>query len=197
MATNILQLPKVSLACAIENNEDWRDALAFVDVNNLPVDLTGIAFSLSVRQSDADAWVLFTASSADYIKALPSGCTVLPVSAGTGYVIGEALTLPGGLVVQVAAVGPAGAIAAASIKTPGNFAALPNSPAQQLATTGQGMGALFLLTFVANALTILVPAAVVGRALPSGSYIYEITAVADGYTADIVVGALTVGAGVS
>ena len=197
MATNILQLPKVSIPCAIENNEDWRDALAFTDINNNPVDLTGIRFTLAVRQSDADAWVMFSASNDDYVSALLAGATVMPVSAGTGYAIGEALTLPGGLVVQVALIGAGGSILAVSIKTPGSFNVVPTNPAQQLATTGQGNGALFLLTFVPNALTILVPAVVVGTALPSGTYSYEITAQADGYTADVVEGVLTVSTGAS
>ncbi len=68
---------------------------------------------------------------------------------------------------------------------------------QQLSTTGQGNGALFLLNFVPNALAILVPADVVARALPAGTYTYEVTAEADGYTVDVVEGVLTVSTGAS
>lgn len=197
MATNILQLPKVSIPCSIESNEDWRDALAYTNISNNPVPLDGIAFMLSVRQSNADAWVMLSASLADYLLILPASANVAIQAAGTAYAINDTITLPGDLVLVVSGIGSSGAITAVSIKTPGSFSVIPTNPVGQLATSGSGTGAAFTLTFVNNALTILVPASVVGSALPDGSYTYEVLAVADGYTADVIEGALTVGAGAS
>lgn len=73
-------------------------------------------------------------------------------SAGTGYVIGEMITLTGGTstsqtVITVLSIGGGGAIATIQVSTPGQYQAEPSNPVAQGSTTGVGIGATFNVTF--------------------------------------------------
>ena len=191
MTTNILRLPKYAGPCSVKSDETWVDALAFTDPDNQPIPLDGIGWELLVRKSAASKWNALHATLADYLHILPASPTVAIQAPGTGYAIGDALTLTGGLILQVTRVGSGGAIAGTSIKVPGSFDAIPTNPVQQLATTGQGNGAAFALTFVRNAIAIIVPKGVM-QGLTAGAYAYTLRASADGIDADIVSGTLTI-----
>jgi len=193
MTTNIPRLPKYVGPCTAKTDETWIDSLAFTDPDNNPIPLDGIAWELLVRKSAASKWNALYASLADYLKILQAHPTVAIQAPGSGYAIGEAVTLPGGLVVQVSGItgaGPTGPIGAVSIKAPGNFDAIPTNPVAQIATTGSGNAAGFTLTFVNNAIVIFVPKSVM-QGLTAGDYAYTLRASADGIDADIVSGTLT------
>lgn len=192
--TNILQIPECAADCTIRTNETWQDAIAFVDAANNPIALDGIAFTLAVRETAAANWVLLQASTSDYLFALSAAPTVAVHNGGTGAAVSDQITLPGGLVLSVGNV-VAGAIASVSTATLGNFATKPSNPVAQVGTSGQGTGATFDLTWVNNALAIIMPASALAG-LVAGTYAYEIQAAADGITVDVLSGTLTVQQGV-
>lgn len=73
---------------------------------------------------------------------------------GSGYAIGDEVTLAGGTnttaaVVKVLNVS-SGAIVAAAIKTPGSYSALPSNAVAQASTTGTGTGATFNMVWSKN-----------------------------------------------
>ena len=66
--------------------------------------------------------------------------TAVNVVAGTGYVVGEVITLGGGqgnnpTTIQVLTIGGGGSIATYKVASPGNYWNLPANPAPQLSTT--------------------------------------------------------------
>ena len=72
-------------------------------------------------------------------------------NAGTGYTVGDTITLPGGGVLTVATVNT-GAVATVTITTPGAYtqATIPANPVAQASSSGSGTGAKFDLTFTAG-----------------------------------------------
>lgn len=71
------------------------------------------------------------------------------VAGGTGYAVGNTVTLPGGAVLTVATVS-SGAILTVTVATPGSYASVPPNPVAQSATNGSGTGGTFNLTFPAG-----------------------------------------------
>ena len=72
-------------------------------------------------------------------------------SGGSGYAVGDQITLSGGTsttaaVVQVVAVS-GGAITSAYVRTAGSYTAVPSNPVSQASTTGTGTGATFSMTW--------------------------------------------------
>lgn len=49
--TNILTLPLLNMLCTVGSNEDWLDGISFTASDSTPLDLTGIAFNLTVSQT--------------------------------------------------------------------------------------------------------------------------------------------------
>lgn len=81
------------------------------------------------------------------------GVSAAAVAAGgSGYAIGNTITLTGGAVLTVSSVS-SGAVTGVSITTPGSYASVPSNPVGQTATSGSGTGATFNLTF-ATGLTL-------------------------------------------
>lgn len=81
------------------------------------------------------------------------------VDAGTGYAVGDALSVAvtdqTAAVITVTDVDGAGAIQAAELTSGGDYAVLPDSPAA--VTGGSGSGATFVLTFAVLSLTLTNP----------------------------------------
>jgi hypothetical protein len=81
------------------------------------------------------------------------------VDAGTGYAVGDALSVAvtdqTAAVITVTDVDGAGAIQAAELTSGGDYAVLPDSPAP--VTGGSGTGATFVLTFAVLSLTLINP----------------------------------------
>lgn len=72
--------------------------------------------------------------------------------AGTGYVVGNTVTLAGGTVttktvVTVLAITSTGGISSAIITTPGVYTVAPSNPVAQFSTSGSGINATFTMTF--------------------------------------------------
>ena len=67
---------------------------------------------------------------------------------GSGYAVGDTITLPNGVVLTVATVG-GGAVATFTMTSPGSIVsgAAPANPVAQASTTGSGTGATFNLTY--------------------------------------------------
>lgn len=75
------------------------------------------------------------------------GCTAAVVSAGgTGYAVGDTITLTNGTVLTVATISGS-AVATVTVTTPGLYTATTN-PVAQASTSGSGTGATFTLTSV-------------------------------------------------
>lgn len=78
---------------------------------------------------------------------------------GTGYQVGDFVTLSGGTVTEpavlaVQSVGVLGDILTATVYDPGLYVVPPANPISQASTTGIGLGATFSLTFQSNAGTV-------------------------------------------
>jgi len=72
MTTQILNLPKLTVAATVETDEDWLTSIAFVDASNNPIALTGIAFATEVRLTPTDATVWLSAGTATSDLAIAS-----------------------------------------------------------------------------------------------------------------------------
>lgn len=95
-------------------------------------DGTDVAASAAVRQAGVSA------------AAVAAG--------GSGYQVGDTITLTGGAVLAVSSVN-AGAVTGVTVTTPGTYAAAPTNPVAQTASSGGGTNATFNLTF-ATGLTL-------------------------------------------
>lgn len=84
------------------------------------------------------------AASAALRQAGVSAATV--AAGGSGYAVGNTITLTGGAVLTVSTVN-AGAVTGVTVTTPGSYASVPVGPVAQTATSGSGTGATFNLTF--------------------------------------------------
>jgi hypothetical protein len=91
-----------------------------------------------------------TAAAAAIRQAGVSSAVV--ASGGTGYAVGNTITLTGGAVLTVATVN-SGAVTGVTVTTPGSYSAIPSNPVGQTGTSGSGSGATFNLTF-ATGLTL-------------------------------------------
>jgi hypothetical protein len=81
------------------------------------------------------------------------GVSAASVAAGgSGYAVGNTITLTGGAVLTVSSVS-SGAVTGVTVTTPGSYSAIPANPVVQTATSGSGSGATFNLTF-ATGLTL-------------------------------------------
>jgi hypothetical protein len=77
MTTQILNLPKVTLQATVATNEDWLSVVAFVDANNNPIALDGIAFTSELRATAGDATVWVSAGTATSDLVTTSGQNTL------------------------------------------------------------------------------------------------------------------------
>jgi hypothetical protein len=86
------------------------------------------------------------AASAPLKQAAASAAAV--AAGGTGYNVGDTITLPGGCVLTVLTK-TGSAVATVSVTTPGSYtqSTIPTNPVAQSATSGGGTGATFNLTF--------------------------------------------------
>lgn len=83
-----------------------------------------------------------------------SVASAVPVAGGTGYVVGNTITLTGGTGTQAiltVTAATATAVTAVSVTSAGSYTVLPPSPAAQGSTSGIGTGATFTLTPTNNA----------------------------------------------
>jgi hypothetical protein len=89
-----------------------------------------------------------------------------PVAGGSGFVVGDTVTLANGIVVTVTGVS-SGAITSTSISTPGNVS-YPNvqaNPSAQTATSGAGTGATFTLSWTWTKASVLSAASTIAELL--------------------------------
>ncbi len=63
--SNLLLLPQLAGSFTTANNADWRDALLFVDANNNPIDLSGIAFHQQIKAASDPSTILLDLSTAN------------------------------------------------------------------------------------------------------------------------------------
>lgn len=110
--TQILNLPLLSFAMTITNNEDWTDSWAYIDVSSNPISLAGLTLVMMVRKQAADPVLCLAASSVSgaVVGAVPTGS----ISTGGDGLNVVALAIPktavmtlqaGGYVFEVQATG--------------------------------------------------------------------------------------------
>lgn len=109
------------------------------------------------------------------VSSLAYYCSAAPVAAGgTGYVVGDRITLTGGTYVTPVTLTVAtlsgSAVATVSITTPGRYTAQPTNPVSQGSTTGSGSGATFTLTFTAALLVTDLTGANLGQSIGASPY---------------------------
>lgn len=90
------------------------------------------------------------------------GITPTLVSGGSGYVVGNLITLAGGtrstpVVITVDSVDGGGAILTSHMSTAGNYTALPTNPVAQATTSGIGTGATFNMNWIVLSVAITNP----------------------------------------
>jgi lysophospholipase L1-like esterase len=103
--------------------------------------------------------------------------TVAPSAAGTGYAVGDQITLAAGTyttagIVEVSGIGSGGSITSAYVILPGVYQTNPTNPVAQSSTTGSGTGATFTLGFNAGVMTTCTNAVYWARAVSNGTYRY-------------------------
>ena len=87
-------------------------------------------------------------------------------------------------------------IAGVVLADPGIYFVQPTSPAPQASTTGSGVSATFNVGQINNALGILIPAGDLVHPLIEAAGVYQIQAMADGYTQNVASGPMTVTQGI-
>lgn len=75
-ATNILNLPLVGVKIVTGTEEDWLDALAWLDANGAPVSLAGISFGSVLKERATDATGYALASTEAVWGGLPRAGTL-------------------------------------------------------------------------------------------------------------------------
>ena len=90
--TQILNLPLLSFAMTIANNEDWTDAWAYLDASGDPISLAGLTLTMMLRARAEDATVQIIASSVSGdVNGLPQNGSI--ASGGDGLNV-VALSIP-------------------------------------------------------------------------------------------------------
>lgn len=119
-------------------------------------DLTTAVFAAALQGGVANLRLVRVTDGTDVAAAAAikqagvSSATV--ASGGTGYSVGNTITLTGGAVLTVSTVN-SGAVSGVTVTTPGSYTSLPTNPVGQTGTNGSGSGATFNLTF-ATGLTL-------------------------------------------
>ena len=134
-----------------------RDSLktTTVDAKGRRLDSIEVANGFEVRRSrpfqlQAPAIVMPTPPTSTYGKG--SGVSAVTVaSGGSGYVVGNSVTIAGGTGVvpatlYVSSIGAGGSITGISVSRPGVYSTNPTNPVSQASTTGSGTGATFTVT---------------------------------------------------
>ena len=197
--TNIALLPGDQFApCTIDLAEDWREPLFFLDSSGYPIALDGIDFVAPItRTVNGIANTVFTLSTDNgLLIPLLGFAFVAVVSPGTGYALGDLVSLAGGLgvssaMLRVTGVGPSGGLASAIMTATGLYRQVPANPVAQSMSNGVGTGATFTLTWVDNALGFVVPQAAFPDAMTPGAYGFKLSASADGIIKTVATVALT------
>lgn len=110
--TQILNLPLLTFAVTIANNEDWTDAWAYLDASDDPISLAGLTLVMMLRTTALDEEVkIIAASVSGLVNGLPqngslssggNGLNVVALAIPKATVAGLA---PGGYVFEVQASG--------------------------------------------------------------------------------------------
>ena len=99
--TQILNLPLITFAMTIANNEDWTDAWAYLDVSGNPISLAGLTLTMMLRARAGDEEVQIIASSVSGpVNGLPQNGSLSSGGAGLNVV---ALAIPKAAVSTLAA----------------------------------------------------------------------------------------------
>jgi hypothetical protein len=142
-----------------------------------PLALSGAALSAAIASAERDAATgvvppRLTPSPTVYGPAKGSGITGTPtVSAGgTGYVVGDQITLAGGTfsvaaILQVATLSGS-AVATVTVVRNGMYSAVPSNAVAQASTTGSGTGATFTVSWSANGQSISLTRQTIGPTDP-------------------------------
>ncbi|SFJ67638.1 hypothetical protein [Methylobacterium brachiatum] len=90
--TQILNLPRLTFATTIANNEDWTDAWAYLDKDGNPISLAGLTLTMMLRARAVDPTAQVIASSVSGpLNGLPQNGLIS--SGGTGLNV-VALAIP-------------------------------------------------------------------------------------------------------
>jgi phage tail sheath gpL-like len=140
-----------------------------ISFNNIPADLKIPLYWVEVDPSKAGLPMIYQPSLlvgtmiADTLKV----GTAVPAAAGTGYIVGDTISLQHGVHLTVQTVGAGGSLTAVAITGAGSIpknTAPPANPVAQYSTSGAGTGASFTLTWVA---VPLAAGQIAGQALPN------------------------------
>ncbi|MDY3551406.1 hypothetical protein R5W24_000482 [Gemmata sp. JC717] len=119
-------------------------------------DLTTAVYAAALQGGAASMKLVRVTDGTDVAASAPvrqaGASSAAVVAGGSGYAVGNTITVTGGAVLTVASV-TAGAVTGVTVTTPGTYAAPPTGPVAQTATSGSGTGATFNLTF-ATGLTL-------------------------------------------
>ena len=119
-------------------------------------DLNTAVYAAALQGGAANMKLVRVTDGTDVAASAPvrqAGVASAAIAAGgSGYSVGNTITVTGGAVLTVASVS-SGAVTAVTVTTPGTYAAVPTGPVAQTATNGSGTGATFNLTF-ATGLTL-------------------------------------------
>lgn len=113
-----------------------------------------------------------------------SGVSAVAIAGGgTGYAVGDRITLAGGTNTVPAVIGvtavSSGVITGAFVRVPGIYTVSPTNPVSQASTTGSGTGATFTLTFNGGVGSSCDSGILWARAVASGNFRYTGLAPAD------------------
>ena len=92
--TQILNLPLLTFAVTIANNEDWADSWPYLDASGAPISLAGLTLTMMLRARAEDANVLIVASSiSGPVNGLPQNGSLGTGGAGLN-VVGLSIPKP-------------------------------------------------------------------------------------------------------
>jgi len=98
--TQILNLPLLSFAVTIANNEDWTDSWAYLDASGNPISLAGLTLTMMLRTRAIDPTAQIIASSiSGAVNGMPQNGSVSSGGVGLNVV---ALAIPKATVARLA-----------------------------------------------------------------------------------------------
>lgn len=130
---------------------DWTGDISFVPSGDFSFitdadDFSTIELEAEVQKATDGSFGIWTVREDGSLRHVTAATVA---AGGTGYAVGNTITLANGVVLTVATI-TAGAVATVSITNSGSFAAtgtLPTNPQPQVSTSGTGTGATFNLTW--------------------------------------------------
>jgi len=138
-----------------ETDGTWNITALSMPVSNPGAPLMGINLYRTITVNATDATYYFVG-----VVPVAGAQSGAPAPAGSGYAVGDTVTLAGGIYsvaaeLMVTEISMTGGILAFEVLVPGLYTLFPGNPAAQASTSGNGAGATFTITWISSGSSFL------------------------------------------